>query len=690
MEEHFIQPCIEYFHHHQALGIGFAFIIALIESLPILGTVVPGSITMTAIGALVGAGILPPWETLISSFLGAMLGDCLGFWLGWRYHSKIRSVWPFNKITRYLTYAENFFAKHGGKSLIIGRFIGPTRAAMPLVAGTLRYTWKQFIPVAILASLSWSIVYMLPGIALGALATQVSHTVMTQFLLAGLAVIVALWLIFWVLQFFFRQVSRAMNHQIQTWWNWLNRFSHYGPGFLVRLLRNQEHPHDYRQLKLFLLFLLLVLLFLLVWLSVIHHGYLIRLNVPLFNLIQSFRKPNWDRLWVILTILGTPEALLVTSILAGAALCWRRQYRLGVHLILVGIVAAGAIEVVKKLAFSPRPGGLAWVNPSSSFPSGHTTMTVAVLGFLAFVTVQIAGNSWRRLVYTLTAILILLISASRLILGQHWMTDVIGSWLIGLGILLLATIAYRRTPQDRNRPKIKTANWMLILLVCTLAPWLAAGFLSFSKTLRDSERTWPVTNLSFQQWWAAPTEWAPLYREDRFGHVVEPFNIQWAAEADKVQNFLLARGWEQRIKQPKIYTTVQRFTSRLPEFNRPLLPKLYQDNPPEMYFIKHLAGSQDILELSLWQSEVKFSDSSLPLWVGTLTYHTTPGKILRPSGHYIHFQSSTVLINPPPESPVNFQMQNIPTEKQPPSIRKLHWDGNILILITNSSSHDKN
>jgi membrane protein DedA with SNARE-associated domain len=681
MEEHFIRPFIEYFHHHQTLGIGFAFIIALIESLPILGTLVPGSITMTAIGALVGAGILPPWETLLGSFLGAMLGDCLGFWLGWRYQDKIRSVWPFNKISRYLTYAENFFAKHGGKSLIIGRFIGPTRAAMPLVAGMLRYTWKQFIPVAMLASLSWSLVYMLPGVALGALATEVSHAVMTKFLLGGLITIVILWLIFWVLQYFFRQMSRAINHQIQAWWNWLNRFSHYGPGWLVRLIRNPEHPHDYRQLKLFLLFLFLALLFLLVWFSVIHHCCLIRLNVPLFNLIQSFRKPSWDPFWVILTTLGTPEALLITSVLAGVALCWYRQYRSGVHLILVGIVTAGAIEVVKKIYFFPRPGGLAWVNPSSSFPSGHTGMAVAVLGFLAFLTIQIAGNHWRKWIYTLTAVLILLISVSRLFLGQHWVTDIIGAWALGLSVLLLVTISYRRTRSNPNRPKMKSLQWIVILLISTMLPWLASGFLSFSKTLRDSRRAWPVTNLSFQQWWTAPTEWAPIYRIDRFGHIVEPFNIQCAAEVDKIQSFLLSRGWEQKILQPKIYITLQRFTSHLPEFNTPLLARLYQDNPPEMFFIKHLPDSSDILELSLWQSRVKFSDSNLPLWVGILTYHTPPSKILRSSEHYIHFQTSMALINPPPESSVNFQMQHIPTENQPAAIRKLQWDGNILILI---------
>ena len=121
----------------------------------------------------------------------------------------------------------------------------------------------------------------------------------------------------------------------------------------------------------------------------------------------------------------------------------------------MGIISSGAVEVVKKIYLSPRPSGLVWVNPSSSFPSGHTCLSVAVLGFLAFLTVEIIGKSWRKLIYTLTVILILLISVSRLFLGQHWVMDIIGAWALGLSILLLATISYRRVSPTQFRPKIE-------------------------------------------------------------------------------------------------------------------------------------------------------------------------------------------------------------------------------------------
>src|ERR1700730_2369287 len=117
--EHFLQPMMEFLRLHPYLGLLVTFGIALIESLPLLGTLFPGSVTMTAIGALIGAGVLPPIQTCIAAVLGAFLGDCLGLTLPGRLHAKIRSVWPFNKLKKYLAYSETFFAKHGGKSIII-------------------------------------------------------------------------------------------------------------------------------------------------------------------------------------------------------------------------------------------------------------------------------------------------------------------------------------------------------------------------------------------------------------------------------------------------------------------------------------------------------------------------------------------------------------------------------------------
>src|ERR1700738_5641097 len=109
--EHFLQPMMEFLRLHPYLGLLVTFGIAFIESLPLLGTLFPGSVTMTAIGVLIGATVLPGIPTFFAAIFGAFLGDCLGFWLGYRYHAKIRSIWPFNKMGKWLNYGEKFLVK---------------------------------------------------------------------------------------------------------------------------------------------------------------------------------------------------------------------------------------------------------------------------------------------------------------------------------------------------------------------------------------------------------------------------------------------------------------------------------------------------------------------------------------------------------------------------------------------------
>jgi membrane protein DedA with SNARE-associated domain len=267
MMEHYLHPMMEYLRSHPFLSLLFTFCIALIEALPIVGTVVPGSVTMTAIGVMVGSGVLPVVPTFIVSILGAFVGDCLGFWLGSAYHEQIRQVWPFTKITKWLDYGERFFGKHGGKSIIIGRFIGPTRSAMPLIAGMLRLNWEKFILAALIAAILWSLLYMLPGVLLGAVALDLPHEELTKFFLFGIGIIVCLWLIFWIAQYSFKNVRRYVNKKISAWWYVMR--SHKMPHFLVRIISNQQKLQDFHQLTLLIVAVLFSILFLIIWISVL-------------------------------------------------------------------------------------------------------------------------------------------------------------------------------------------------------------------------------------------------------------------------------------------------------------------------------------------------------------------------------------------------------------------------------------
>lgn len=679
--EEYIQPIMEYLRDHALLGLLFAFVIAFIESLPLLGTLFPGSVTMTAIGVLIGAAVLPAIPTFFAAIFGAFLGDCLGFWLGYHYYAEIRRIWPFYKMGKWFNYGENFFAKHGASSIIIGRFIGPTRAAMPLIAGLFRFTWKQFLPSVIVAALLWSLIYMLPGIVLGTLALEFPPEQLTKVFLSGLIFIVFVWFIFWIIQLFFKQLKRTFNRWIQRLWEWMH--THQSTVLFIRLIRNRQNPGDYKQLTLTLLFLLSGFLLLLFLLAVDNHWLLRDINNPLFYFTQTTRNHWRDQVWLFLTMLGTPECLLIISILLAMGLAWKKQWRAATHLALLGLITAAAVTVLKSLTFSPRPEGFIWVDPSSSFPSGHVTMSVAILGFLTFLTLKtIRKQFFRKFVTFWVIVIIFLISLSRILLGQHWLSDILAAWCLGSCTLLLIMISYRRMPKSKSAFNLSKKTWLILLAICFVLPASINIYLNFQNTERDITPAWPKIRMSFQEWWQHPTQKTPLYRSDRLGHIAQPFNVQWAGNLKDIQNFLMSHGWQPLEKKSIAAATIERFNSADPEDNMPLLQWLYQNKPPAIFMIKHQNNSPDILELRLWNSGVQFNDSSLPLWIGIVTYHTPPEKLLRFPRQYIHVQSGHILLNMSSQfRSFQAKLVVVPISSQPKRIRNLHWDGQIFILL---------
>src|SRR3990167_3083545 len=95
------------------------FLISAAESVAIIGTIVPGSITMTAIGALAGAGVIPLGPTLMWAILGAIVGDGISYWIGYYFKDRLAYVWPFKKHPTLLITGEKFFHKYGGMSVFI-------------------------------------------------------------------------------------------------------------------------------------------------------------------------------------------------------------------------------------------------------------------------------------------------------------------------------------------------------------------------------------------------------------------------------------------------------------------------------------------------------------------------------------------------------------------------------------------
>jgi len=152
--------------HSQWLGPAI-FLIALIESLAVAGLLVPGVVLLVAVTAMAGSGNLDIFAALTWAFAGAVCGDLLSFALGRVFHQDIKRLAMFRRNPQWIEGGEAFFRRYGILSVIIGRFVGPVRPVIPMVAGMLDMPVLRFVLVNLLSALAWAPVYVLPGYMAG-------------------------------------------------------------------------------------------------------------------------------------------------------------------------------------------------------------------------------------------------------------------------------------------------------------------------------------------------------------------------------------------------------------------------------------------------------------------------------------------------------------------------------------------
>lgn len=144
------------------------FTIVFLESGMMVGFFFPGDSLLFTAGFLASQGLLDIGVLIIGCFFSAVAGDSVGYYLGKRFGRKLfqkeDSIW-FHK--DHLTRAQNFYDKHGGKTIILARFIPVIRAFAPVVAGVGLMRYKQFVMFNLVGGILWAIIIPYLGYYLG-------------------------------------------------------------------------------------------------------------------------------------------------------------------------------------------------------------------------------------------------------------------------------------------------------------------------------------------------------------------------------------------------------------------------------------------------------------------------------------------------------------------------------------------
>lgn len=663
MIEQYAHSLATYLQAHPNMGGLITFFISFLESLPVVGTVIPGSITMAAVGLLVGTSILPMGITLLWAVLGAFIGDLLGYILGRYYNERLRSMWPFKTRPNWLELGKRFFQKHGGKSIYIGRFIGPLRSIIPLIAGGLNMPWQRFIIAAIPAATLWAIAYMLPGYILGALSLQLPPKTASKFILILFLVIVILTVFAWLFQHFYSKLVSSYQFYLKRLWHYLQ--THPRLKFIPKLITSKQAPDDYQQLTWLLLTVFFGVAFIATFLSVVDQNVLTLLNRPIFEFLRTVRHATSDKVLIAITMLGDSRVLSLSGTLIFFWLAYKRYSREAFYWLIVLAISIAVPLFYKLFFYFPRPSGLLHASSASSFPSGHTFQAIMFFGFLATLLATHMQKKYRRFLYYAATIIVVLVGFSRLYLGAHWLTDVLASITLGYCCVALVTLFYRR-----QHTKINVLQFGFIALTCITTIWIGFYTFNFQKNMARYTLLWPSKTVEVGMWWNRLNPVLPIYRQNRIGKPSEPMNIQYSGDVQQLKALLASNGWRSSPDETLLKNTLAKLVRTPNNFNT-LLPSLYLNHPPILFMIKDEPEGKLILRL--WDSNVYFAQTWDPLYIGNVVeYQMDPDKesIIYSFNVTHKFQQYVTKLN--------WRLTTITAQKIPEPLVKKNWEGEIL------------
>lgn len=455
---------------------GYVVLFTLI-ALESMGIPLPGETALVTAAAVAAQGHLSIFGVIATAAVAAILGDNAGYWIGRK--GGLALVRRHGRLLRFderkLERVHRFFARHGGRTVFIGRFVALLRTWAAFFAGAGAMPYGAFMTWNALGGVAWSAVFGTLGYVFGrnlpALERYAGQASFALALLAALvAVLVILWRRFDLSEAGLRviaervwgaccrtQVARRLQARYPRAWAFV--LARFAPGGILGL-----------HLTIGLVTSLAAL-----WLfggiteDVIHHDPLTVFDVTLAHWFRAHATPAGDRAFYAITLVGTPPSLGAIGVVVAGVLAWRRHW-LAFWGWGAAFVGAGVIDwTLKHVIRRPRPpyAEAFYVEHGFSFPSGHATMSLVAFGMLAYLLIAFWAPARRApLAISLGAVfLALLIGFSRLYLGVHYFSDVVGGYAAAAVWLAACAsgveTARRRRDVGRSTPAAERATWAM-------------------------------------------------------------------------------------------------------------------------------------------------------------------------------------------------------------------------------------
>ncbi len=428
------------------------FVVPALESSAFVGFIFPGEVALILGGVLAYEGSLPLLAVLTAGILGAVIGDSIGYLVGRRYGRALLEGTLGRLINhKHFDRAERYLAERGGKAVFFGRFTAALRVMIPGLAGMSRMRYPKFALYNVAGGVAWGTMCVLLGYLGGSSWRRVEHLA-SRIGLGALAVVILGFVGGYLLRrsrggWPQRQLDRIRGSRFVD--RSITRFPR-----AAAWLGRRFDPASRTGLPLTFMTAVAVAstwTFLGVSQDVVAREELALLD-PRVHAWALAHRLGWPtHVFQAVTWLGSNA--VVVPLLVAATLLACRSRRSWRPLVAVAVVYAAALLLhagVGELIRRHRPPAADWLAGASgwSYPSGHTIQATVAYGVLLVLLTPGRTKRTRLMLTGAYALIVLAVAASRVYLGVHWLTDVLGS--MALGLALLAVWAAIRLTTDRR------------------------------------------------------------------------------------------------------------------------------------------------------------------------------------------------------------------------------------------------
>ena len=592
-ESSWLQAVLDWVQLHPSATGWMIFLVALGESLLLVGILLPGAALLIGLGTLIGLGVVDFQLAWVTASLGAFVGDGISFWIGHHYKQRLLKIWPMYKFPKLIEQGQSFFKKWGLLSVFVGRFVGLVRPIIPAIAGMMHMPLKKYIAISTVAAILWSPFYLLPGMLFGnamGIMSKVAGKLAILVLIFVTTVALVYWIIHLLYSFLLPRTHRLLSHALI----WSQKHPYIGK-FTSGLI----DPRKPEKGSLALMASFIIAITIAALLFSLNSKTVSQWSFQVNDFMLAFHTDWTEPVMLFILSVTHDIAIIIPSTFVFLWLMRRKRSVAAMHWAFV--VITGYILSLLINYFSHE-------NNEGWFGYHHLTWFITIIAFWSALISGALPHKLRSWPYTLATLLIAIVAYAQLFFHQMSLGVVLISIFSSVLWASVVAIAYRM------RARKQFLGWPVSAIFFGFQ-FIAIIFvlIFFSQQFKNNPRA-PISQLTEQKWINGKIG----ERNDWLNRPKQAFRIHYLGSLKDLSTALNRQGWKEL--SPSAWKDVWKaLTTDENSDDIAIIPSTNKGKIESMIFTKR--NNDNLIALHLWQQPLAIISYDYPVYAGYISLH---------------------------------------------------------------------